>query len=369
MRCGGSIARGHEHRRPVHAVEPDDLLADDVVHVGPPGSEALVVGAEADGRGVVDERVVPDVEDVALGPRHRHAPGERGPGDRHVIEALAQEAEHLVPLALGGDDLRVRLDPVDEALLVAAQAEEVVLLAERGDGTAGVDRAVDAVDQLALLVVRLAGHAVRALVGVELDVAVVLDPLQELLHGRVVPRLGGADEVVVGDVEAVPGGPEPLGVAVGLLERAEPGLLGGLGHLQAVLVGAGQEEGVVTQQAVPAGQRVGDHGRVRVPHVGRVVHVVDRGGDVEPVGHRRSLRGPRRGIRRGCRARRAAEGAAVAARPPAAVAQRRSGWDRRPGPGPKPQPHPMPRGAAGAGPSRSARPRRRRPPGRPHRPR
>ena len=74
-RWGGSRPGGQQHRRPVHAVEPDDLLADQVVHVRPPRVEALVVGAEADGGGVVDERVVPDVEDVALGPRHRHAPG------------------------------------------------------------------------------------------------------------------------------------------------------------------------------------------------------------------------------------------------------------------------------------------------------
>ena len=98
----------------------------------PPRVEPLVVGAVADGRGVVDEGVVPDVEDVALGPRHRHAPGERRAGDRDVVEALAEEPEHLVALALRGDDLGVLLDPVDEPLLVAAQAEEVVLLLERG---------------------------------------------------------------------------------------------------------------------------------------------------------------------------------------------------------------------------------------------
>ena len=245
----------HQHRRPVDAVEPDDLLADHVVHVGPPGVEALLVGAEADGRGVVDEGVVPDVEDVTGGPRHRHAPGERRAGDRHVVEALAQEPEHLVALALGRDDLGVGLDPVDETLLVAAEAEEVVLLLQRGDRPLGVDRAELAVDQLALLVVGLAGDAVRALVGVELDVAVVLDPRQQGLHGGVVAGLGGADEVVVGDVEPVPGGPEALGVAVGLLLGRDAGLVGRLGDLEAVLVGTGEEVRVVAEEAVPAGQR------------------------------------------------------------------------------------------------------------------
>ena len=64
----------------------------------------------------------------------------------------------------------------------------------------------------------------------------------------------------------------------------EPVLLGGPGHLLAVLVGAGEEEDVVADQPVPAGQGVGVDRRVGVADVGRVVHVVDRGGDVE-AGH------------------------------------------------------------------------------------
>src|SRR5690606_15290898 len=129
-----------------------------------------------------------------------------------------------------------------------------------------------------------AGHAVEALVGAELDVAVVVDALQELLHRPVVARLAGADEVVVGDGELRPRVAEPLGGDVGpLLGRHAP-RLGRALHLQAVLVGAGQEERLVTEQAVPAGHRVGDDRRVGVADVGGVVDVVDRGRHVE-AGH------------------------------------------------------------------------------------
>jgi hypothetical protein len=54
-----------------------------------------------------------------------------------------------------------------------------------------------------------------------------------------------------------------------------------LGHLQAVLVGAGEEIDVVVEQAMPTGQRVGDDRRVRVADVGGIVDVIDRRGDVE----------------------------------------------------------------------------------------
>jgi hypothetical protein len=143
-----------------------------------------------------------------------------------------------------------------------------------------VDRAV-AVDQLGLGVVGLAGHAVPAGVGPPLDPAVVVDALEERLDAGPVPGLGGADEVVVGDVEQLPRLAEPLAGGVGVLQRAEAALVGGALHLESVLVGAGEEEDVVAGQAVPPSQRVGRHRRVGVPDVGHVVDVVDRGGDVE----------------------------------------------------------------------------------------
>ena len=64
----------HQHRRPVHAVLADDVLADQVVVDRPPLREALGVGAEADGRQVVGQGVEPHVGDVARVPRQRDAP-------------------------------------------------------------------------------------------------------------------------------------------------------------------------------------------------------------------------------------------------------------------------------------------------------
>jgi hypothetical protein len=48
-----------------------------------------------------------------------------------------------------------------------------------------------------------------------------------------------------------------------------------------VLVGAGEEEGVVAEQAVAARDDVGDDGGVGVADVGARVDVVDRRGEVE----------------------------------------------------------------------------------------
>ena len=57
-------------------------------------------------------------------------------------------------------------------------------------------------------------------------------------------------------------------------------LLRGLQHLDAVLVGAGQEEHVHALQAAEARKRIGGDGLIGVADMGRVVRIGDGGGDV-----------------------------------------------------------------------------------------
>ncbi len=126
--------------------------------------------------------------------------------------------------------------------------------------------------------------AIRFLVGVP----VVVDPLHDRLYALVVPRVGGADEEVVRDVDARQQREEALGVAVGQLLRGDALALGRLRDRLAVLVGAGEEEDLLAALAHVPGQDVGADRRVRVAEVRRGVDVVDRRGDVE--GHLRRQR-------------------------------------------------------------------------------
>ena len=58
-------------------------------------------------------------------------------------------------------------------------------------------------------------------------------------------------------------------------------LLGRLLHLQAVLVGAGQEEHVLAVEPLEARQRVGGDDLVGMADMRLAVRIEDRGGDVE----------------------------------------------------------------------------------------
>ena len=100
-------------------------------------SNRCCVLAVADGGEVVDQRVVPDVEDVLLVPGDPHPPVDRGPGDGDVPQPTPDEAERLVALRLGYHRARVGLVPVDERLFEGAQPEEVVLLLEVLDRQTG----------------------------------------------------------------------------------------------------------------------------------------------------------------------------------------------------------------------------------------
>ena len=145
-----------------------------------------------------------------------------------------------------GEDgvLGMFLVPLEQGLFEAGELEEPVLLGEPLDRPL-VQRAQVAAYEVGLRVVRLARNAVPALVKTLMHVPVVVDRLHEALHGLDVAGLGRADEVVVGDLEASPGLEVTAAHLVDPLDRGHALVLSGPGHLQAMLVGPGEEPGVV----------------------------------------------------------------------------------------------------------------------------
>src|SRR5207245_5003023 len=138
-----------------------------------------------------------------------------------------------------------------------------------------------AVDDLLLGVEALAAEAVVAAVLAEIDLAGVPELLEDRQDALLVALLGRTDEIAMADAERTPRLAECRGVLVGQRLRCHARLGRGLGDLVPVLVGPREEPDVVARQPPVAYHRVGDDGRVRVPQVGAVVHVVDRCRQVE----------------------------------------------------------------------------------------
>ena len=89
-----------------------------------------------------------------------------------------------------------------------------------------------------------------------------------------------ADEAVERDVQALVHLLEPAGVARGDFQRRHFLGLRGLDHLQAVLVGAGEEEHILAVEPLKARQRIGRDRLIGVTDMRHAVRVGDRGRDV-----------------------------------------------------------------------------------------
>ena len=98
---------------------------------------------------------------------------------------------------------------------------------------------------------------------------------------------GGVDEVVVRAVERLHHRLEARHVAVAQLAGGQALLGGGLLHLLAVLVGAGQEIDVVAVEPLEPGNGVGRDRLIGVADMRHAVRVGNGGGDVKRrfVGH------------------------------------------------------------------------------------
>ena len=293
---GHGQARRHEHRRPDDAVEADDVLAHDVLLGGPEALQALGgllgVVAVAGGGDVVEQGVEPHVGHVLGVEGQRDAPVEGGAGDGEVLQAAFHEAHDLVAANLGLDEVGVGGVEVEQRLLELGELEEPALLLDALERALAVGaQGHGGLVVVALLVgvgvahvglgeEGLLGHAVPALVGALVNVALLAQDLPEVLDGLDVAVLGGADEVVVGDLQLAPELLEGRGLGVAPLLGGHAVGGGGVGHLLAVLVDAGEEERVVAVHAAEARLDVGHDGGVGRAQVRGGVHVVDGRGDV-----------------------------------------------------------------------------------------
>ena len=102
-----------------------------------------------------------------------------------------------------------------------------------------------------------------------------------MLHAALMPWLGGADVVVVGEAHAVPQAAKFARHLRRKLLRSFAGLGRRPLNLLSMLVGTGQKQHVEAAHALPSRHRIRRHRRVRVAQMRPGIHVVDRRGEVK----------------------------------------------------------------------------------------
>src|SRR5713101_4849690 len=275
---------GVEQNRPVHRVEPCDLLAHEV-DIRWPIPPELLRGVEIpESRDVVRQGVNPHIDHMAGVERDWNTPGERGPTDRQIPQPRADERYDLVA-ALGRlNPLRMRLDIPEPPILVLGEAEQVCVLGRPLQLFPRVDAAGAVRALLRVRVKLLARRAVPTFVLPAIDVACLIQPLKQRGDYRLMARLGRPDEIVIRDVQKSPQLFELGGHPIAPLLRRHAVLPRHALDVHAVFIGARQKEDVVSRQTLEARGYVGGNRRIGVPDMRHVIHVVDRCRDVKALG-------------------------------------------------------------------------------------
>ncbi len=130
--------------------------------------------------------------------RHRNTPGKAAAADGEVVQAAADEAEHFVALGRGADEIGVFLVMLQQRVLPAAQAEQVVGLSHPLHRRARRRqlRAVRQRGQFIGAVEILVANRVPAFVMAEIDLVALGQHFPQGGDAFLVARLGGADEIV-----------------------------------------------------------------------------------------------------------------------------------------------------------------------------
>ena len=187
-------------------METDDVLADKMQVCRPVFLEqiaALPVTFITDSGDVVGEGIQPYIGDMLRIEAYRDSPGKGGPGHTEILQSRKQEVvHHLIFSGYRLDKFRMLVDVFDQLRSVLAHLEEVSFLLCRLHLPSAV-RAF-AVHQLGFGEERFAGCTVETFIVSLVDVSLVVELFEDLLHLLLMVVVGGADEFVIRSIHEIP---------------------------------------------------------------------------------------------------------------------------------------------------------------------
>ena len=137
-----------------------------------------------------------------------------------------------------------------------------------------------AVDQLALGPERFARRAVHAFIRSLVDIPLLIQPAEDLLHLLLMPLIRGADEVVIAGVHHVERVLDGIGYAVDEFFRGNALFLCLFFDLLPMFIRAGLKEHIIALCAAVTGDRIRQHDLVSIADVRLARRVRDRRGDI-----------------------------------------------------------------------------------------
>ena len=224
---------------------------------------------------IVGKCIHPNVDHVLIVEGDGYAPLEGGTGYAQILKTGKQEVvEHFLLAAFGLDELGIVFDILNESIGILAHLEEVSLFLGTGHFTSAVG--AFAVNKLGFGEEGLAGYAVPTLVFIFIDIALVVQLLEDVLNGLFVVGVGGTNEVVVGGIHAIPDTADVACHVVNVVLGGDTGGLCQFFDLLTVFIGTGHEENVITALALIAGDGVGHNDFVGIADMRLTGRIGDR---------------------------------------------------------------------------------------------
>src|SRR3989442_5018998 len=119
------VARCQKQSGPEHTVEAQDVFRQQVVYLRPESlAEVLAFARVCQCAQIIDERIDPHVDDLAVVPRDRDTPRVAGTAEAEVSEPALDERARLVVAEARQDKVRARFIEVEQRLLKGGELEE-----------------------------------------------------------------------------------------------------------------------------------------------------------------------------------------------------------------------------------------------------
>ena len=249
----------HQENRPVNRVETDDILSDQMKIRRPVlliQVRGVAVSIVTDPCDIVAQCIEPHIYDMIRIKIHRNAPFEAGAGNAQILKARKKEVvHHLVLAGLRLNELRMRIDMIDQALCILLHAEEIRILILLMHGSAA-DRALVAVHNLRSSVKCLALRAVHALIRAQINISLIIKLFENLLNLSLMILIRRADEAVIGGIHLIPDSLDFSCRFINKLLRRLAGLCCSFLNFLTMLIRTGLEINIITVCTLIAGNAV-----------------------------------------------------------------------------------------------------------------
>ena len=172
----------------------------------------------------------------------------------------------------------MRIDMLDQLIRIFAHTEEVRFLLGRLYLPAAVG--TFAIHQLGFRPEGLAGCTVHSLIGALIDIALIIEALEDLLHLFLMVIVCGPDKLVIGRVHQIPQSLDRTRHIIHKLLRRDTRFLCFQLDLLPVLIRSRLEKDIVTVLSLKTGNAVGQHDLIAVADMRLAGRVGNRRSDI-----------------------------------------------------------------------------------------